>query len=308
MEHDARWRLKAAIAFATIYLVWGSTYLAIRIGVQALPPALFAGLRFVIAGLLLAGYARLRGQAFPDSRREWLTHAVVGLALVAGGNGLVVWGEQWVASNIAALIVASVALWIALLGTLGSQGEPLSRATVLGLALGFIGVVLLLAPHGARFAGGELAGQLAIALASLSWAAGTIYGRRRKPRTPTLMAAAMQMLIGGAALTAVGLIGGETARWSWDPAGVLALAYLIVFGSCLAFAAYAWLMHEVTPAQLGTYAYINPAIAVLLGAWLLNETLDGRQLLGMSVILAGVVVVTNAARRRARAAAPETAI
>lgn len=308
MEHDSRWRLKAAIAFAVLYLVWGSTYLAIRVGVQQLPPALFAGVRFVIAGLLLAAYARLRGQAFPDSRREWTTHAVIGLMLIAVANGLVVWGEQWVASNVAALIVASVALWIALLGTLGRHGETLSRTTVFGLGLGFAGVVVLLAPQGARFHWQEFAGEVAIAIACISWAAGTIFGRRRKPHTPTLMAAALQMLIGGTALTAVGLATGEVARWNWEMPGMAALAYLIVFGSCLAFAAYAWLMHEVTPAQLGTYAYINPVIAVLLGAWLLNETLERREIIGMLVILAGVVVVSNVARRRTRAATPETAV
>jgi drug/metabolite transporter (DMT)-like permease len=296
---DRSWRLKVALAFATVYLVWGSTYLAIRVGVQSLPPALFAGARFLAAGALLAVYARLVGQHWPRGRREWRSILVAALFLLVGANGLVVWGEQWVPSNQAALLAASVALWLAGLGVLGRDGEALSPRRVLGLTLGFLGVAVLLLP-GEGFVFAHLGGQLAILAAGLSWAAGSIYVKRAKPTTPPLMAAATQSLAAGVLLALIGLADGEAARWTWNREALLALAYLVVFGSCLAYAAYVWLLHAVSPAALGTYAYVNPAVAVVLGAWLLNESLDAVQLAGMAVILLGVVLVSlpGAARER----------
>ena len=290
-------RLTTLIAFATVYLVWGSSYLAIRIGVADLPPALFAGVRFICAGILLGTYARLRGQAFPTARAEWKTIIVVGLLLMAGGNGLVVWGEQWVPSGLTALIIASVALWIAYFGTLGPQGEALTPRAIGGLILGFSGVTVLLAPSGVEFSFAQLRGEVAVAVAAMLWAAGTIYARRRRPRTPALMSAAMQMFSGGVILCALGLLNGEATRWVWTLHGILSLTYLTVFASCLAYSAYVWLMHAVTPAQLGTYAYVNPAIAVVLGNWLLQESLSRREITGMLIVLAGVVLVTTAPRR-----------
>lgn len=289
-------RLITLIAFATVYLVWGSSYLAIRVGVQDLPPALFAGVRFIFAGLLLGTYARLTGQAFPVTVREWKTIIVVGLLLMAGGNGLVVWGEQWVPSGLTALIVASVALWIAYFGTLGPRGEALTPRSIGGLILGFSGVMVLLAPSGAEFSYEQLRGEIAVAVGAMLWAAGTIYARRRKPRTPALMSAAMQMFSGGVLLCALGLASGEVSQWVWTANGILSLAYLTIFASCLAYSAYVWLMHAVTPAQLGTYAYVNPAIAVVLGNGLLGETLSWIEITGMLIILAGVVLVSTAPR------------
>ena len=285
--------------------MWGSSYLAIRVGVQELPPALFAGSRFILAGVLLAAYARFSGQAFPTSRREWQTIIVVGAFLMLGGNGLVVWGEQWVPSSLAALIVSSVALWIAYFGTLGPQGEALAPRSLAGLFIGFVGVVVLLAPQGAAFSWAQLRGELAGATAAMLWAAGTIAGRRRKPSTPALMSAAMQMFSGGVLLCALGWGLGESTRWVWTSKGMLSLAYLTLFASCLAYSAYVWLMHEVSPSQLGTYAYINPVIAVLMGNWLLAETLSTREWAGMLIILSGVVLVSTASRRGKPALNPE---
>ena len=289
-------RFLTLLAFATVYLVWGSSYLAIRVGVQDLPPALFAGVRFIFAGLLLGTYARLTGQAFPVTAREWKTIIVVGLLLMAGGNGLVVWGEQWVPSGLTALIVASVALWIAYFGTLGPRGEALTPRSIGGLTLGFSGVTVLLAPSGAEFSYEQLRGEIAVAVGAMLWAAGTIYARRRKPRTPALMSAAMQMFSGGVLLCALGLASGEVSQWVWTSNGILSLAYLTIFASCLAYSAYVWLMHAVTPAQLGTYAYVNPAIAVVLGNGLLGESLSWIEITGMLIILAGVVLVSTAPR------------
>ena len=291
MSHDRTWRLKVIAAFGAVYLVWGSTYLAIRIGVATLPPALFAGARFLAAGLLLAAYARLAGQSFPRDWREWKTIAVAAVFLLVGANGLVVWGEQWVPSNQAALIAATVALWLAGLGALGPQGESFSRRRLLGLLTGFAGVAALLWPADG-FVLAQFGAQVAILLAGLSWAAGSIYMKRRKPITPPLMAAAMQSLVGGFLLSLLGALHGETTRWVWDVPALLALVYLIVFGSCLAYAAYVWLLHEVSPSALGTYAYVNPVVAVLLGAAVLDETLNSFQIAGMLVVLLGVLLVS----------------
>jgi len=290
-HHDPSWRLKVILAFAAVYIIWGSTYLAIRVGVQQLPPAFFAGMRFVAAGALLALYARLSGQKFPASWREWCTIAITALFMLVGANGLVVWGEQWVPSNQAALIVATTALWLAGFGALGPDGHRLAPRTVLGLAVGFFGVAVLLLPeHGFVFE--HLWAQLAVLAACPAWAAGSMVAKRARLRTPPLMVAAMQSLVAGIVFSGIGLAAGETMRWSWSPAAIAALAYLIVFGSCIAYAAYVWLLHEVSPSALGTYAYINPLVAVVLGWLMLQETLSATQLAGMVVILLGVILVS----------------
>jgi len=290
-SHDSSWRWKVILAFAAVYVIWGSTYLAIRVGVQQLPPAFFAGMRFVAAGVLLALYARARGQKFPAHFREWRTIAITALFMLVGANGLVVWGEQWVPSNQAALIVATTALWLAGFGALGPHGQQLSRRTMLGLAVGFFGVAVLLMPeHGFVFE--HLWAQLAVLAACPAWAAGSMVAKRARLHTPPLMVAAMQSLIAGFVFSGIGLAAGETLSWSWSPQAMAALAYLIVFGSCIAYAAYVWLLHEVSPSLLGTYAYINPLVAVVLGWLVLQETLSATQLAGMVVILLGVIVVS----------------
>lgn len=291
MSPDYSHRLKIVLAFAAVYFVWGSTYLAIRVGVAALPPALFAGARFLAAGLLLTAYARFAGLQFPRGRSEWKTIWVAAVLLLVGANGLVVWGEQWVPSNQAALIAATVALWLAGLGALGSQGETFSRRRLTGLLIGFAGVVLLMWPADG-FVLAHFSAQFAVLLAALSWAAGSIYMKRRRPSTPPIMAAAMQSIAAGMLLGAIGIADGEVARWTWNIEALAALAYLIVFGSCLAYAAYVWLLHEVSPSALGTYAYINPVVAVALGGWLLGESLNATQMAGMLVILFGVLLVS----------------
>ena len=291
MEHHAAWRSKVIIAFAAVYIIWGSTYLAIRVGVQQLPPALFAGARFVIAGTLLAIYARLSGQKFPTHLREWRTIAITALFMLVGANGLVVWGEQWVPSNQAALIVATTALWLAGFGTLGSHGQNLSPRTVLGLAVGFFGAAMLLLPENG-FTLDHLWAQLAVLAACPLCAAGSMVAKRGHLTTPPLMVAALQSLVAGIVFCSFGLATGEAMRWSWSPQAMAALAYLIVFGSCFAYAAYIWLLHEVSPAALGTYAYINPLVAVVLGWLVLQETLSAKQLAGTVVILIGVMLVS----------------
>jgi drug/metabolite transporter (DMT)-like permease len=291
MKHNPSWRWKVIIAFTAVYIIWGSTYLAIRVGVQQLPPALFAGARFVTAGILLAIYARLSGQKFPTYLREWRTIAITALFMLVGANGLVVWGEQWVPSNQAALIVATTALWLAGFGTLGAHGQKLGPRTVLGLAVGFFGAAMLLLPENG-FTLDHLWAQLAVLAACPLWAAGSMVAKRGQLTTPPLMVAALQSLVAGIVFCSFGLVTGEAMHWSWSPQAMAALAYLIVFGSCFAYAAYIWLLHEVSPAALGTYAYINPLVAVVLGWLVLRETLSDMQMAGTVVILLGVMLVS----------------
>lgn len=284
-------------AFAIVYLVWGSTYLAIRIGVAHLPFALFAGVRFVIAGLLMFAYARWRGGTLPRSAVEWRNIAVSALLMLVGANGLVTWSEQWIESNQAALLVATSALWMAGLGTLGPKGERINPATLAGLLLGFAGVAVLVS-SGLHLKTAPVTAYLGISLSPLLWASGSIWSRRHPIGSTPIMTAALQTLIAGGVMTTLGLALNEPARWSWDARSMTVLAYLIVFGSCIAYGAYFWLVHEVTPSRLGTYAFVNPAVAVLLGWWFLDEHLNQTQVLGTLIILAGVVVVTLAQRRQ----------
>lgn len=287
-----------AVAFAIVYLVWGSTYLGIRVAVLDLPAVLFAGVRFDAAGLLMLIYAFATGARPPRAARDWRNITLTALMMLVGANGLVTWSEQWVQSNQAALIVATSALWMAWLGTLGAQGEPLRKLTVAGLLLGFAGVAVLV--------GGGLSGRAApplayaaLLLSPVLWAGGSIFSRRNPIGCAPVMTAALQMCITGVVMTTLGLLLGELPRWNWEPKAIIALVYLVIFGSCIAYGAYFWLVHQVTPASLGTYAYVNPAIAVFLGWLLLDEQLGAMQICGTAVILAGVVLVTLSARRSA---------
>ncbi|MBI2383614.1 MAG: EamA family transporter [Gammaproteobacteria bacterium] len=287
------------IAFATVYLVWGSTYLAIRVGVAALPPALFAGVRFLLAGLVMLAFALARGAQLPRSPRDWATVAITGVLMLVGANGLVTWSEQWVESNQAALIVATSALWLAGIGALGPNGERVNARTVAGLLLGFGGVAVLVG-SGLELRAGPPLAYAALISSSALWSMGSVYSRRHPVGAAPIMTAALQTLTAAAVLIPLGVLLGEPARWSWEPRALWALAYLIVFGSCIAYAAYAWLVHEVSPARLGTYAYVNPAVAVFLGWWLLGERLNPTQIAGTVIILLGVVIVTLAGGRKPR--------
>ncbi len=300
----ARWRL--VLAFAIVYTVWGSTYLAIRIAVLELPPALLAGVRFTVAGLIMTALSRLLGQPLPRTLVEWRTALIMATMLIVIGNAVVVWAEQWVPSNQTALLLASSALWTSWFGTFGARAQRLDGTTLAGLCVGFAGVALLMWPQPAQDAAqavaagagggarGPLLARFALLLASVSWSWGAIYSRNHPVATPPLMAASIQMLTAGLMLLLIGVVSGETAAWRWSPRGLAAVAYLTVFGSCIAYATYAWLIHHASPARLGTIGYVNPLIAVLLGWLILDERLTGLQLGGMGVILAGVGMIAFA--------------
>src|SRR5579859_4515149 len=292
MTTDARQRLRLIVAFAIVYIVWGSTFFAIRVAVQDIPPFLLAGARNASAGLVLMLAAMASGQLPPWRSPDWATALPVGILMIALANGLTTLSEVWVPSNQAALISVSSALWTAWFGTFGARGHPLSPRSRLGLALGFAGAVLLLMP-GEGFSVQHLGAQSLILIATLCWAAGAMYGRARAPSTPPLMLAAMQMFTGGIALLVIGFATGDGPHWQWTARGLGALLYLAVFGSCLSYTTYIWLIRRVTPDKLSTIAYVNPLVAVVLGWIGLGETLEWTQVVGMVVILTGVLLINT---------------
>jgi drug/metabolite transporter (DMT)-like permease len=290
------WRLWTALA--TIYVVWGSTYLAIRVMVETMPPLLAAGARFATAGTIFWTVLRLTSGAerVRVTRRQLGGAALMGLLLPFGGNGLVTVAEQAVPSGLAALLVGSVPLWVVVMRSL--HGERVPRATLAGVAVGFAGVALLVLP-GDRPGNAALWGVLVVLAASISWAAGSFYSRRLPLPEDAFASTAFQMLLGGAAMIAVGLMVGEAGEvrlsaFSGD--SVLAFAYLIVAGSLLAFTAYVWLLRNAPISTVATYAYVNPVIAVTLGVLVAGERFTPVQLMGGGIVLVAVVLVVAAER------------
>ena len=282
--------LAVAAALAAVYLVWGSTYLAIRIGLQGYPPFLMGGLRFLVAAALFNVVLRWRGHAAP-TRAQWKNAVVMGLFMLVLGNGMVNFAEQTVSSGLAAIAVASMPLWAGLFGVL--RGQHPSRGEWMGLAIGFVGVIWLNAGSELR---ASLPGMLALITAPIAWAWGSVWSRGRDLAAP-FMSTAAQMVCGGIAMTLLGVVLGERIDAVPPLDATLAVAYLALFGSIVAFSAYVWLLDKVRPALATSYAYVNPPIAVLLGAWLLDERFGVHAIGAMAVILAGVVIVMRAKAR-----------
>jgi drug/metabolite transporter (DMT)-like permease len=293
---NATLRLRVVAAFAAIYLIWGSTYLGIRIAIETLPPFLTAGLRFIIAGPLLYAWARRNGASRPTGV-QWRAAAIVGGLLLLGGNGLVTWGEQRVSSGLAALLVATVPLWMVLLDWLFMRGGRPAGKVFLGLILGLIGIVLLIGPTDLL---GEhrvdLIGVAMLLLAALSWAIGSLYARRAPLPDAPLLGTSLEMIAGGVLLLLASAVKGEWVQVDLASVSLrswLALAYLTLLGSIVAFTAYTWLLRVSTPARVATYAYVNPVVAVVLGWAVVGEVLTGQMLLAAVVIVLAVVVITT---------------
>jgi drug/metabolite transporter (DMT)-like permease len=286
---------RLGLALGTIYLVWGSTYLAIRVAVRTMPPFLMASVRFLVAGAVLYAWAARRGEAKGDriGWPQWRAATVVGGLLLLGGNGSVVWAEQRVPSGITALIIATIPIWFALIAAAFGERRQWSR-TVAGLALGLAGTALLVRAGGARGGSVDAVGVVVLVFAAIAWALGSVVSPHLPlPRRP-LVATAMEMLAGGALLGILGLATGEGGHIDWSGisfTSVMALAYLIVFGSLVAFSAYVWLLQNASTSVVSTYAYVNPVIAVLLGWWLLHERVTGLTLLAAAVIVSAVALI-----------------
>jgi drug/metabolite transporter (DMT)-like permease len=284
---------RRALAFAAVYLIWGSTYLGIRIGVESIPPFFLAGGRSFIAGSVLFAWLVARGARWPNAL-EWRRAAVAGILMLAGGNGLVTLAEQHVPSNLAALIIAGIPAYVVLLDWWRPGGVRPGRRALFGIALGSLGLVLLVRPGARDLAPGHWYGVAALVIAGWCWAAGSIYSRYRPQYPNTAVAGALQMMSGGALMLLVGLGRGELMDFSpahVSAAGLTAFAYLTVFGSLVAFSAFNWLIPRTTPAELATSAYVNPVVALTLGWLVLGETLHPVSLAGAAAIVAAVVIM-----------------
>ncbi len=300
------------LAFAAIYLIWGSTYLAIRFAVETLPPFLMAGVRFALAGAILYLWARLRGEERPTAA-HWRATAILGGLLLLGGNGLVSWAEIRVPSGPAALLVSTIPLFVVLFEWLGPRSIRVGRPTklvTLGIVAGLMGIVLLAGPGDLLGERIDPLGALALVVAALSWSFGSTISRRLPQPGSPILGTAMQMLAGGGLLLAAGTGLGELSRL--DPAAVsigslAALGYLIVFGSLIAFTAYVYLLQKVAVAKVATYAYVNPVVALVLGWALAGEALTPRTLLASTVILGAVILITTRRRAPRRGPAAESA-
>ena len=296
-------RTRVVLAFAIVYLVWGSTYLFIRYADQTIPPFLLSATRFIVAGTLLSTWAVLRGAQWP-TRENWKAIVIIGVLFFPCANAVVVWAETRIGSGIAALLVAVEPLWVAVLLTLFTRRRP-PAAVLAGIVLGFCGLVILVGPKlTTGGAGVDVTVALALMGASCSWALGSVYGRTAPlPREP-LLAAGLEMLVGGIGALLVGIVAGEPHRLvlaAVSERSIIALAYLTVLGSIVAFTAYNWLVTVEAPSRVATYAYVNPVIAVLLGAAVAGEPLTPRIGVAALVIVTAVVLVIVAQGRAALA-------
>ncbi|MGA3244647.1 MAG: drug/metabolite exporter YedA [Bacteroidota bacterium] len=292
--HSSPPRLKLISAFASVYIVWGSTYLAIRIAIETIPPLLMAGFRFIIAGSIMYLWGRLRTNERP-TRVHWKSAAIVGLMLLLVGNGALSWSEQLIPSGIAALLVAVSPLWFILIEWMQGGARP-TAGVFIGLALGTIGIAILIDPAD-LVGGGEVSalGASVLLISSVCWAFGSFYSRRAKLPSSPALANGMEMLIGGVGLILIGALTGEVKDLhlaNVTTKSLLAVAYLVVFGSIIGFSSYIWLFHNTTPTRASTYAYVNPIVAVFIG-WLVGgEQLPTRVILAALLIIAAVAAIT----------------
>ena len=294
-------RVLIILAFAAIYVLWGSTYLAIRYAIDTLPPFLMAASRFLIAGTILFAWAAVTGERMRNALSQWPKALLLGGMLLLAGNGGVTWAEKYIATGLAALLVASEPLWVVLLNWGLTRNRPNAKV-LLGVFVGMAGVALLVSGgFGNAHASSKMSFVSAgvVLLAGFSWAAGSVYANHRPIQASTSMASGMQMLGGGLLLLVVAFVAGDVHRLnlanaSWVSIG--AVCYLIVFGSLVAFTAYSWLLRNVTPARAATYAYVNPVVAVLLGWFLASEPLTFRMLIAAAIIVGSVILITTFGR------------
>ncbi|MGH9476551.1 MAG: EamA family transporter [Terriglobales bacterium] len=288
-------RRQLLTASVAIYLVWGSAYLAMRVGLRTFPPLILAGTRLLLAGLLMGAWALARGARI--RREEWLAVIAAGTLLFLGGHGFLYWGQVRVTSGMAAVLFATIPLWIVLIEGFSPHGIRLGWRAVTGLVLGSLGVLLLVGPATLLGAGRvNLAGAGAIVVGSLCWAVGSIYcARARLPRSAAL-AGSLEMLVGGVLLLAAAPLLGETRGFHWvqvSRASWFAIGYLVLFSSMIGFSCYLWLLQKASPARVSTYAYVTPLVAVGLGWALLGEAITVRTLAAIALLLGAVVLIVR---------------
>ncbi|MEK4060727.1 MULTISPECIES: drug/metabolite exporter YedA [Paenibacillus] len=284
------------IALLSVYLFWGGTYVGMKVAIETMPPFLMAGIRFFVAGALLYVISRLSGAKHPAGR-EWRSSAIVGALLLLGGNGLVAWSEQRVSSSIASLIVAAVPVWMMLFGWFGRSGKRPNPGVIAGIVFGLLGIAVLVFQPGQGDNGTatDLIGIITLLVASLSWAAGSMYSRSARIPDSPLMSTAAQMLTGGALLLVFSFFTGDWSKMDVPAISLrsyAALGYLIVFGSIVGYTAYIWLLKNADPTLVSTYAFVNPVVAVLLGWLLAGEQITVNTLTAAVIIIAAVILVT----------------
>jgi drug/metabolite transporter (DMT)-like permease len=289
---------RAWVALIAVYIVWGSTYLAIRFTIETIPPFLSAGIRFLISGVILYGFSRLNGDSAPR-KIEWRSAAIIGLLLLLGGNGGLVWAEQRIPSGIASLFIATTPLWMVLIDSLGPNGVRANRLTWLGVLVGFIGIALLANPWQSHSDSPALdpLGMVVLILAALSWSIGSLYSRKASLPTSSLMGTGMEMLAGSVGLFAFSALVGEWNQFHLSTVSLRSmggLIYLIMFGSLIGFVAYTWLLRNAPTPIVSTYAYVNPIVALILGSVIAHEPLDRQDIISALIILSGVVLITSA--------------
>jgi drug/metabolite transporter (DMT)-like permease len=293
---SGREKLLAYGSWVAVCVLWGTTYLAIRVGLETLPPMLFAGMRFLTAGMVLLLIVRWWSGARLPRGREWVDQALIGLLLLGVGNGFVVWAEQSVPSGLAALLVATSPFWITGFERLRREGERSNRRGMLGMLVGFAGLILLVGPglFDAAAGRGFLLGVVLLQVACAAWSGGSVYAKHHQTRLAPLMGASIQMLVAGLALSLLGSVLGEWRAVSFSARSLSALLYLILFGSIVAYGSYNYAIQKLPLSLVTMYSYINPVIAVLLGWAILNEALGWRVLTAMGIILGGVGLVKSA--------------
>ena len=300
-------RALVILAFAAVYILWGSTYLGIRLAIETLPGFLMAGTRFTLAGTILLLWSRLKGERFLSSLTEWRKALIVGGLLLLFGNGGVTWAEKYVATGLVALLVSTEPLWVVILNWILTRKRPNSKV-LLGVLIGLAGVTLLVSDGLSAVNDNSwlsLVGAGVVLVASFGWAAGSVFSNRHPISASTSMASGMQMFGGGCLLLILALVSGDAGRLnlanaSWTSIG--AFFYLLVFGSLVGFTAYSWLLNNVTPSMATTYAYVNPVVAVFLGWLIAGEPLTSRMLLAAVVIISSVILITTFSRE------PESAV
>jgi drug/metabolite transporter (DMT)-like permease len=286
------------VALIAIYIVWGSTYLAIRFTVETIPPFLSAGIRFLVSGVILYGLNRLNGAPAP-SKIQWRSAIIIGLLLLLAGNGGLVWAETRIPSGIASLFIATTPLWMVLIDSLRPNGVRTNWMTWLGVIIGFTGIAILANPWQSHTGSPTLdpLGVLVLVLAALSWSIGSLYSRKASLPSSSLLGTGMEMLAGSVGLFAFSAAIGEWSQFdlsSVSQRSIGGLIYLIIFGSFIGFAAYTWLLRNAPTPIVSTYAYVNPVVALFLGSLIAHESLDMQDIVSALIILSGVVLITTA--------------
>ncbi|MCX6057645.1 MAG: EamA family transporter [Chloroflexi bacterium] len=299
---------KIWLALIALYLVWGSTYFGIKVAIETIPPFFHAGVRFLISGIILVAWQRAAGQQMP-TRKQWISTAIIGSLLLLGGNGLVSWAEQFIPSGIAALIIASVPLFLVAAEAIRPNGVKPNWQSIVGLLIGFVGIYVLINPAEASTGTGlNIYGVAALLSACLLWATGSVYSKSADLPKSALMSTGAQMLMGSIGLFIVSLATGELH--GWNPAEVstrsmIGLGYLITIGSIVGFGSYTWLLQNAPISLVATYAYVNPIVAILLGVWLGHETLEPRIGLATAIIIGSVIFINSRNKPKAKEEAKE---